>query len=104
MDGTDPDTARITPRRAMVQLIHPPIETFYHLLRRDDEKFNASLDRALKQHRSYWTSAEELVNDPDGFLALAPLALARSVGMGVDVESEYLPANFLLGNRPAGEP
>ncbi|MBE8517541.1 immunity 49 family protein [Amycolatopsis sp. H6(2020)] len=103
MDGTDPDAVRNTPRRAMLQLIYPPIEMFYHLLRRDDEKFNASLARALEQHRSFWTSDEELVDDPDGFLALAPLAiavLARSAGMNVDVESEYLPSNFLLGIRP----
>jgi hypothetical protein len=104
MAGTDPDTVRSTPRRAVLQLVHPPIEMFYHLLRRDDEKFNTSLARALEQHLSYWTSDEELVDDPDGFLALAPLAvavLARSVGMSVDVESEYLPANFLLGDRPS---
>jgi hypothetical protein len=103
MDGTDPDAVRITPRRAMLQLVYPPIEMFYYLLRRDDEKFNTSLVRALEQHRSYWTSDEELADDPDGFLALAPLAiavLARSAGMNVDVESEYLPANFLLGVRP----
>lgn len=104
MDGTDPDTARITPRRIMLQFVYPPIEMFYYLLRRDEEKFTAATVRALDQHRQYWTSDEHLAEEPDGFLALAPLAvavLARSVGMTVDVESGYLPENFLLGIRPS---
>ncbi|MGW5721804.1 immunity 49 family protein [Amycolatopsis sp. NPDC003865] len=103
MDGTDPDAVRNTPRRTLLQLVYPPIEMFYYVLRRDQEKFTTSLTRALEQHRSFWTSDEELVDDPAGFLALAPLAvavLARSAGLEVDVESGYLPTNFLLGDRP----
>jgi hypothetical protein len=103
MDGTDPDAAGITPPRVMAQIVYPPVEMFYFLLRRDSEKFNVSLVRALEQHRKYWTSDEDLVDEPDGFIAFAPLAiavLARSVGMTVDVESEYLPSNFLQGTRP----
>jgi hypothetical protein len=103
MDGTDPDTARITPRRIMLQLVYPPIKMFYYLLRRDEEKFTAATVSALDDHRSYWTGDEGSAEDPDGFLALAPLAvavLARSAGMPVDVASDYLPSNFLLGIRP----
>lgn len=103
MDGTDPDNAAITPPRVMAQIVYPPVEMFYYLLRRDSEKFTVSLTRALEQHRKYWTSDEDLVDEPDGFIAFAPLAiavLARSIGMSVDVESEYLPSNFLQGTRP----
>lgn len=103
MDGTDPDNAGITPPRVMAQIVYPPVEMFYYLLRRDSEKFTVSLTRALEQHRKYWTSDEDLVDEPDGFIAFAPLAiavLARSIGMSVDVESEYLPSNFLQGTRP----
>ena len=98
MDGTDPDTARVTPRRAMLQVVYPPIEMFYYLLRRDQQKFTASTVRALEQHRQYWTSQDAA--DPNGFLALEPLAvavLARRAGMTVDVQSGYLPKSLLLG-------
>ncbi|MBN6038311.1 immunity 49 family protein [Amycolatopsis sp. 195334CR] len=91
MDGTDPDAAVRTPKRAMAQLVYPPVEMFYFLLRRDAEKFGASLVRALEQHRKFW--AGDLADDPDGFIAFAPLAiaeLAKSAGMPVEVESEYL--------------
>ncbi|WAL67851.1 immunity 49 family protein [Amycolatopsis cynarae] len=105
MDGTDPDNARITPPRVMLQLVYPPIRAFYHLLRRDQAQFTAALTEAVRQHRTFW-SADGLADSPDGFLALAPLAiavLARSAGMSTDIESEYLPRNFLTGIRPAGE-
>lgn len=103
MDGTDPDQARITPPRVLMQLVYPPVEMFSYLLRRDSEKFNESLARALEQHRKYWTSHEDLADEPDGFIAFAPLAisvLATSLGMPIDVESEYLPSNFLQSIRP----
>lgn len=103
MDGTDPDTAVITPPRVMAQIVYPPVEMFYFLLRRDAEKFNVSLARALEQHRKYWTSDEDLAEEPAGFIAFAPLAiavLAESAGLAVEVESEYLPSNFLRGTRP----
>ncbi|WP_409185121.1 immunity 49 family protein [Amycolatopsis sp. VS8301801F10] len=102
MDGTDPDTARFTPPAAMLQLVYPPIRMFSYLLRRDSEKFAEAFVSALERHREYWT-AEDRATDPEGFLALAPLAvavLARSVGMKFDVQSGYTPANLLAGLRP----
>ncbi|RZQ63538.1 immunity 49 family protein [Amycolatopsis suaedae] len=102
MDGTDPDTVQRTAPEVMLRLIYPPIEMFYHLLRRDSGKFTDSLARAAEQHRRFWTGNRELAADPGGFVALAPLAvavLARSAGMTVDVESGYLPANFLRGTH-----
>jgi hypothetical protein len=103
MDGTDPDQARITPRGAMLQLVYPPVLMFYYLLRRDEDKFNDALEQALTWHRTWWT-AEDRADDPDGFIALQPLGivvLAQSVGMRVEVSSEYLPENLLHGVRPA---
>lgn len=64
----------------------------------------ASTVRVLDQHRQFWGRNEQVAAEPDGFLALAPLAvavLARSVGTPVDVESEYLPKSFPLGIRPS---
>ena len=51
----------------------------------------------------YWTT-EDLADDPGGFLALAPLAMAvlgRSVGLSFDVQSDYAPTDLLAGSRPA---
>ncbi|MEU7787879.1 immunity 49 family protein [Amycolatopsis sp. NPDC049159] len=104
MDGTDPDNARVTPPQVMLQLVYPPIKTFYYLLRRDQAQFTSALTDTVRQHRTFW-SADGLADSPDGFLALAPLAiavLARSVGISVDVDSEYLPRNFVDGIRPVG--
>ncbi len=103
MDGTDPDTARFTPAEVMLQLVYPPIRMFYYVLRRDSKKFAEAFVSALERHREYWT-AEDRATDPDGFLALAPLAvavLARSVGMTFDVQSGYTPATLLAGLRPS---
>jgi hypothetical protein len=75
---------------------------FYYVLRRDEEKFNKALEKALIAHRDWWT-AEDRADDPQGFVALEPLGiavLARSVGMNVEVSSEYLPENLLRGVRP----
>jgi len=104
LDGTDPDNARITPPRVMIQLVYPPIQMFYYVLRRDEEKFNNAFAQALEQHQKYWTANSERIDEPEGFVALAPLAiavLARSVGLSVTVESEYAPRNFVEGIRPS---
>jgi hypothetical protein len=102
MRGTDPDEARIASGDAMLQLVYPPIKMFYYLLRRDERLFNEALEQALTLHRGYWT-AEDRADDPDGFLALAPLGvavLARKVGLAIDVRSEYLPSGLLEGREP----
>jgi hypothetical protein len=102
MDGTDPDSAQYTSPEAMLNVVYPPILMFYYVLRRDTEKFTEAYVSALERHRTFWTG-EGRADDPDGFLALAPLAvavLARSVGMTFDVQSGYAPANLLAGVAP----
>lgn len=100
MDGTDPDKPGPTPRDVMLELVYPPIEMFYRLLQRDAEKFNASLEKAVARHRDHWSAEPERADDPEGFIALAPLGvavLARSARIPVEVRSDYLPAAFLAG-------
>ncbi|MEV5646920.1 immunity 49 family protein [Nocardia sp. NPDC052254] len=101
MDGTDPDLARFTSPELMLWVVHPPMRMFYHLLRRDEEKFAIALSDAVDRHHSYWATAD-FDSDPAGLLALAPLALvilARSVGMSADIRSPYLPVGLLRGHR-----
>jgi hypothetical protein len=100
MAGTDPAGLRQLDADAVLQRYYPPIEMFYHLTQRDDAKFNDSLYNALELHRRYWSTEEER-NSPNGYVALGPLAiacLARDVGVTIEVESEYLPANLLTGS------
>jgi hypothetical protein len=81
---------------------YPQIVLLYQVLRRDGDKVNDFLRRAVDSHREYWTAPERSAS-PDGLVALGPLAiavLARRVGLDVTVESEYLPRNLLTGDRP----
>ncbi|MEU5264848.1 immunity 49 family protein [Amycolatopsis sp. NPDC021455] len=100
MAGTDPAGLRQLDPDAVLQRYYPPIEMFYHLTQRDDAKFNDALYNALELHRRYWSTEEER-NNPSGYVALGPLAiacLARDAGVTIEVESEYLPANLLAGS------
>lgn len=66
------------------------MEMFYFLTQREDQKFNNSLANALDLHKRFWTKDTERRNDPNGFIALGPLAvacLARDAGVRIDVES-----------------
>ncbi|NKI44557.1 immunity 49 family protein [Streptomyces sp. LD120] len=49
-------------------------------------------------HKAYWTADEDRAKDPDGSLALAPLAmacLAYDGGIPLNVASDYLPRHLL---------
>lgn len=102
MNGTDPERLARFQAAPVLQLYYPPMELFYHLTQREDAKFNDSLANALDLHRRYWTAEAERVRDPEGFVALGPLAmacLARDAGVTIEVESDYLPIHLLNGTR-----
>ncbi len=83
-------------------LRYPPIELFYLLTQDDDAQFNRSLAQALDLHRRYWTRTEERRTNPNGFIALGPLALAClavEAGFKIRVRSDYLPGTLLGGGR-----
>ncbi|MFF9166854.1 MULTISPECIES: immunity 49 family protein [unclassified Streptomyces] len=104
---SDPSVARIAPRDLLDGQLYPPINLFYHFVRRDTEGFGPALVEALKLHKAYWTVTEEREKDIDGSIALGPLAiacLAYDGGFPIEVESEYLPHHLLhrtwLGEFP----
>ncbi|MFD7708913.1 immunity 49 family protein [Streptomyces sp. NPDC059786] len=106
-EASDPSVARIAPRDLLQGLLYPPINLFYHFVRKDEEGFSPALEEALKLHKTYWTLNEDRATDIDGAIALGPLAiacLARDGGIPVDVESDYLPKHLLehgwLGEYP----
>lgn len=97
-EGTDPESLQVADKKLMLYILYPPMEMFYYFLREDHEKFNKSLLQALQLHNEFWTANEERATDPDGFVALGPLAIASlavDAGVPVDIESEYMPEYLL---------
>ncbi|MFC9950874.1 Imm49 family immunity protein [Streptomyces prasinus] len=104
---SDPAVARIAPRDLLQGVLYPPINLFYHFVRRDVEGFSPALEEALKLHRAHWTLTEERQKDIDGAIALGPLAIACWAHDGhlpIEVKSDYLPQHLLqhdwLGEFP----
>ncbi|MFJ1595658.1 immunity 49 family protein [Streptomyces sp. NPDC088261] len=107
LQASDPSVARITPKDMLQGLMYPPINLFYHFVRKDEEGFGPALEEALQLHKLYWTLNEDRAKDIDGSFALGPLAiacLAYDGGFRIEVESEYLPKHLLergwLGEFP----
>ncbi|MEU9012595.1 immunity 49 family protein [Streptomyces sp. NPDC048479] len=105
--ASDPGVARVAPRDLLQGLLYPPINLFYHFVRKDEEGFSPALEEALKLHKAYWTLDEDREADLDGTIALGPLAiacLAHDGGIPIQIESEYLPKHLLqhgwLGEFP----
>ncbi|SDK94541.1 immunity 49 family protein [Streptomyces indicus] len=107
IEASDPSRVTIAPQDLLQGVLYPPINLFYHLVRRDTEGFAPALEEALKLHRAYWTLTDDRRQDIDGAIALGPLAIASWAFDGdfpLDVESEYLPKHLLqhswLGEYP----
>ncbi|MFJ8932900.1 immunity 49 family protein [Streptomyces sp. NPDC102364] len=98
IDNSYPEVATTAPRDLLQNILYPPIDLFYHFLRKDQDAFNAALLEALQLHKSYWTIDEKRANDLGGTVALALLAitcLACDAGFPITVESDYLPGHLL---------
>ncbi|MFF4254956.1 immunity 49 family protein [Streptomyces sp. NPDC001663] len=105
--ASDPAVARIAPRDLLDGQLYPPINLFYHFVRKDEEGFSPALVEALKLHKMYWTLNEDRRAKLDGTIALGPLAIACLAYDGripIEVESDYLPKHLLqhdwLGEFP----
>ncbi|MFK0258340.1 immunity 49 family protein [Streptomyces sp. NPDC090445] len=104
-ESSDPEVARNTPRDALQGVMYPPLNLFYHVVRKRQEEFGPALAEALKLHKAYWTLDEERATDIDGALPLGPLAMACLAHDGkfpIDVESPFLP-KYLLTHGWLGE-
>ncbi|MER6910704.1 immunity 49 family protein [Streptomyces sp. NPDC000594] len=98
--GTAPEAAPIAGQEFTSLITWPPMDLLRHLATGEHEKFNRSLVEALDAHKLYWTADDERAEDCDGWVALAPLALAvlaQDAGFPVEVESGYLPKHLLKG-------
>lgn len=105
LEASDPAVARIAPRDLLDGQLYPPINLFYHFVRKDEEGFGPALEEALKLHKAYWTWDEDRADRTEGCLALGPLAIACLAYDGeipIEVESSYLP-KYLLERGWLGE-
>jgi hypothetical protein len=98
IEGSYPGVATVAPSDLLQSVLYPPINLFHRFVRKDETGFNEALAEALNLHKAYWSADEERAKDPDGRIALGPLAitcLAYDGGIPVEVESEYLPKHLL---------
>jgi hypothetical protein len=98
LQGSHPDVATAAPRDLLQHVLYPPINLFHRFLRKDHDGFNQALVEALELHKSYWTADEDRAKDPEGRIALGPLAIACLAHDGeirIEVESDYLPKHLL---------
>ncbi|MCX5607202.1 MULTISPECIES: immunity 49 family protein [unclassified Streptomyces] len=98
IEASNPEVVRVAPRDLLQGVLYPPINLFYHFVRKDEAGFSPALADALKLHKAYWTLNEDRKADIDGTIALGPLAIACLAHDGkipIEVESDYLPKHLL---------
>jgi Immunity protein 49 len=81
-----------------INIALPAMELLTCLLDGNPDNFNESLADAIRCHKKFWSSDEQMAGDPRGFIALAPLGfacIAYDLGIPIEVESEYLPRYIL---------
>ncbi|MFD4261094.1 immunity 49 family protein [Streptomyces sp. NPDC058534] len=97
---TAPDALRGTPAEIVLLRYYPSMKLLFSLAAGNGGQFNEDLREAVELHRRFWTADSERAGMPEGFIALAPTALAaiaHDKGFVLEVESEYLPKNLIQG-------
>jgi hypothetical protein len=99
IDATDPARLKIANPDYVLNLMVPEMQLLFRLIAREAAPFNEALQFALERHKKYWSGAKQK-RDPEGFLALGPLAfaaMAHDAGIAVEVDSDYLPRRLVDG-------
>ena len=95
---TDPEQLPGLPGEIALHRYYPSMKLLFNLAAGNAQAFNEDLHEALQLHRRFWTANEERISLPSGFFALMPTALAavaHDQGIPIEVESDYLPRNFV---------
>ena len=99
LEATDPDRLKLSDDNYVLNILVPCLQLMLRLIEGQAAPFNEALHWALERHKKYWGSAKNKT-DPEGFLALGPLAcasLAHDAGITIEVESDYLPRRVVEG-------
>ena len=99
LEASDPERVDLSDEEFVLNILVPEMQMLFRLAIGEIAPFNEALQFALERHKKYWSKASRK-RDPDGYLALGPLAIssvAFDAGMPIDVESEYLPKWLLEG-------
>lgn len=97
LDATDPERMRLLDEPFVLNVLVPEMQVLFRLALGETAPFEEAFEFALQRHRKYWSKGER-VDDPDGYLALGPLALGRlalAAGMPIDVDSDYVPRGLM---------
>lgn len=97
LEATDPEKATLADEEFVLNILVTEMQMLFRLGLGESAPFGTALAFALERHKKYWSKASRK-KDPDGYLALGPLALARmafSVGMPIDAQSDYIPRAFI---------
>ncbi|GGS54466.1 immunity 49 family protein [Actinokineospora fastidiosa] len=100
LDAMNTDKLLMGKTRAL-RLHYPAMKLFNYIVQHDTDGVNRELAFALEQHKKYW-GQNDRANEPDGLLALAPLAMAciaYDLDLGLTVESDYIPRALVEGVR-----
>jgi hypothetical protein len=99
IDATDPGRFAMIDEDYVLNIIVPEMQMLFRLATRELTPFHDALEYALERHKKYW-GHEERKRDPDGYLALGPLAiasLAHDAGLEVEVDSDFVPVHLIDG-------
>ena len=99
VDATDPEKAPLSDEEFVLNILVPQMELLFRFVKGEIAPFNETLQFALERHKKYWSKASRK-RDPDGYIALGPLAIAamaRKAGMPIEVQSDYLQKPLLEG-------
>lgn len=96
VDATDPEAVALIDEDFVLNILVPEMQLLFYLALNESDQFQTAFEFALERHKKYWSKADRK-RDPDGFLALGPMALASlavSAGIPVEMESDYAPVRW----------
>lgn len=92
LDATDPENVKLSDEDFVLNILVPEMQMLFRVALGEIAPFETALEFALERHKKYWSKGKRK-QDPDGFLALGPLAIssvAFDAGIPVKIQSEYI--------------
>jgi hypothetical protein len=97
LEVTDPKRVKLSDEEFVLNVLVPEMQMLFRFALGEIAPFGAALEFAIERHKKYWSKGNRK-QDPDGYLALGPLAICRlavDAGMPVEIESEYVPRQLI---------